>query len=99
MAGKTHIEIQESPQQLENLMTEQKASRKFIRVQCLYLLKTRKATTIAEVAGLVGRHRVTVHRWLNYYQKGGLATLLGAGRILGRPPKVPVEVVAKLQQE
>ena len=99
MAGKTHIEIQESPQQLEKLMAGQKASRKFIRVQCLYLLKTGKAATITEVAELVGRHRVTVHRWLNCYQKGGVETLLGAGRILGRPPKVPVEVAAKLQQE
>lgn len=99
MAGKTHIEIQEFPQQLEKLMKEQKASRKFIRVQCLHLLKTGKAATITEVAELVGRHRVTVHRWLSCYQKGGLSALLAAGPILGRPPKVPVEVAAKLQQE
>ena len=99
MAGKTHIEINESPEQLENLMKEQKASRKFIRVQCLHLLKTGKATTITEVAELVGRHRVTVHRWLNCYQKGGIATLITSGSILGRPPKVSVEVAAKLQQE
>ncbi|GFE71917.1 transposase [Chroococcus sp. FPU101] len=68
-------------------------------MQALYLLKIGVAETVRYIAVIVGREESTVHRWFHAYKEGGLEALLEEKPRTGRPKKLNVETVAKLQQE
>jgi transposase len=99
MVGVSRIEIKENAADLKQLMHEQKSASAEERLHSLYLLKTQH-TSITEVAELLGRHRVTVQRWLQEYEQGGLNALLAQPVRQGPPSLIPetvqVELVAKL---
>ncbi|GAB4303987.1 MAG: hypothetical protein Fur0025_45570 [Oscillatoriaceae cyanobacterium] len=99
MSGVTKIQVTEEPETLKELMRSQKNSLSFAKVQALYLLRIQAADTIEYLAVLVGRSEMTVHRWLRLYREGGLSALLEEKKPPGRPPKIKVEIVAKIQQE
>lgn len=93
------IEITETAETLREIMKQQKSSLGFAKVQALYLLKTGVAETVRYIAVIVGREESTVHRWFHSYKEGGLEALLEEKPRTGRPKKLNVETVAKLQQE
>ena len=47
----------------------------------------------------MGRSESTVHHWLQLYRQGGLEKLLEEIPKTGRPKKLNIETVAKIQQE
>ena len=79
-------------------MVQQSQADKRERLQALYLLKSGQCQQIQEVAEIVGRHRSTVHRWLQHYREGGLARLVGPGAPPGRKPAIPPWAQAKLKR-
>jgi transposase len=89
MAGVYKLEIKESEEELKLMLRSQKTASDKERVQLLYLLKTKQASTIQSAAEMLGRHRVTLQDWLGNYRKGGLAGLLGHKPRTGRKPIVP----------
>lgn len=99
MTGLPKIEIVESVEELRELMKQQKNSLRYAKIQALYLLKTKIAETVRYVALIVGREETAVHRWLQLYREGGLPKLLEEKPKTGRPKKIDVEAVAKMQQE
>lgn len=99
MTGIPKIEIVETAEELRELMKRQKSGLGYAKVQALYLLKIGVAETVRYVAVIVGREESTVHRWFVLYKKGGLEALLEEKQRTGRPKKLNVEIVAKLQQE
>ncbi|NJQ97687.1 MAG: IS630 family transposase [Hydrococcus sp. CSU_1_8] len=99
MTGVPKIEIVESAATLKGLMKQQKSSLGFTKIQALYLLKIKAVETIRHLAVVIGRGEATIHRWLHLYRKGGLEKLLEEHPKTGRPKKLPVETVAKLQEE
>lgn len=99
MSGVTQVEIKESAPTLKELLKQQNTPFNYSKAQALYFLKSQKCETVQSAANLVGRHRITVHRWLKQYKEGGLSALLEINKSPGCPKKIPVEVVAKLQQE
>ena len=96
MAGVYRLEINESPEELKELLRKQKVAAPKERIQLLYLLKTRQVLTIQEAAKLLGRNRVTLQDWLKKYREGGLSSLLNFPKSTGRPPVVPQYVVKAL---
>lgn len=64
MAGVYKLEIQEDEKTLKQLLCQQKTATGKERVQLLYLLKSKQATTVQQAASLLRRHRVTVQEWL-----------------------------------
>lgn len=90
MAGVYKLEIEESSQELKELLREQKTASAKERVQLLYLLKTEQAKTVQEAAQMLGRHRVTVQEWLRKYREGGMKRFLEAKVPTGRPGSIPV---------
>jgi transposase len=76
MAGVYKLDITESEQDLKSLLRNQKTASAKERMQLLYLLKSGQAKTVDCAACLLGRHRVTVQKWLKLYRNGGLAGLL-----------------------
>ena len=68
------------------LLAQQKSAKTQKRVQVLYWLKTKQATSVGPLAALVGRHPTTVSRWLSKYRRG-------------RPAAIPSEAIALLKQK
>lgn len=99
MTGIPNIEITETAANLRELMKQQKSGLGFAKIQALYLLKIGVAETVRYIAVIVGREESTIHRWFHSYKEGGLEALLEEKPRTGRPKKIDVETVAKLQQE
>ena len=89
MSGVYKLEITESEADLKHLLRIQKTASDKERIQVLYLLKTHQANTVQDAASLLGRHRVTVQKWLGLYRKGGLAGLLEHLPHTGRKHSIP----------
>jgi transposase len=89
MAGIYKLEITETEKDLKDLLRTQKTVSAKERVQLLYLLKSEQAQTVESAASLLGRHRVTVQKWLRLYRKGGLAGLLERKAPTGRKHSIP----------
>jgi transposase len=67
MAGVTHIDIQESVEELAALVRQQNNVRLKERLQALYLIKNQGISDLA-IAKILGKHRGTVQRWLADYR-------------------------------
>ncbi len=89
MAGVYQLEITETEDELKHLLRTQKTASAKERVQLLYLLQSGQAKTVDCAASLLGRHRVTVQKWLRLYRKGGLAGLLERKSPPGRKHSIP----------
>lgn len=78
MAGKVHIEWQESAERLEELYQAEDEKQKRTRLHALWLV--RGGRSVKESAEIVGVHRATVHEWLTWYEQGGVAAVLARRR-------------------
>ena len=99
MSGVPKIEIIESIEELKLLRKQQKTGLGYAKVQSLYLLKIKLVENINYLAVIIGRGESTIHRWLQLYKQGGLDSLLEEPPKTGRPKKLNIETVAKIQQE
>ena len=99
MAGVVKIDITESAQELQTLMSSQSKASERSKVQVLWWLKTGQVTTVTQAAAQGGHHRTTVSRWLSKYREGGLEHLLAQPYRPGRPPAIDGELLAALQRE
>ncbi|MFH7029561.1 MAG: transposase [Heteroscytonema crispum UTEX LB 1556] len=98
MAGITHIEIQESTNELEALLRQQDNARLKQRVQVLYMIKTQKIS-VSAIAKILGKHRGTVQRWLADYREGGMDRMLEFGVSPGRTRVIPNWAVESLNKQ
>lgn len=98
MAGVTHIEIEESVEELEGLLKDKKESRLKERIQALYLVKA-QSLSVSAIAKILGRHRGTVQRWLADYRDGGIKRILEFGISPGRKRIIPDWAVASLNKQ
>lgn len=89
MSGVYQLEIKETVAELKELLATQKTAIAKERVQLLYLLKTRHSQTISQAAEMIGRNRVTVHKWIRQYRTGGIEGLLKRKSSPGRPRTIP----------
>jgi len=67
MSGVVKIDITESPEFLNILLSQQKTATGKERVQALYLLSTKQVETVQHLTVVLGRNRVTVQRWLSRF--------------------------------
>lgn len=84
---------------LKALLNNQTSPLKKEQLQALYWLKSKKVETVEHIASLLGRHRVTVQRWLRQYRACGLAGLLQEKKSPGRPRVIPLDAVERLKVE
>ncbi|WP_017294391.1 helix-turn-helix domain-containing protein [Geminocystis herdmanii] len=99
MAGVSQVKIIESIEQLKTLLSEQKTSDNFQKIQVLYLLKSQQVKTITEVASIIGKHRVTIQYWLRCYQQEGIEELLQEKKGGGRKPFISPQIIDKLRDK
>lgn len=98
MSGVTKIEIQESREELEQLLREQKNLKLKERLQVLYLLSLPQNLSISSIATSLGKHRSTLQRWLALYQEKGLNALLEIKKSPGRRQVIPNWAVEQLRR-
>lgn len=67
MSGVYHLDIQESAEELKQMLLRQKVASIKEKVQALYLLKAGYGQTVSETAKILGRNRSTVQEWLRLY--------------------------------
>ena len=99
MAGVLKIDIQESSEELRELLSQQSRAVERSKVQLLWWLQSGQATQVNELAGLSGYHRTTVSSWLSQDRQGSLAQLLARGQSSGRPRAIVGKVREHLAQE
>jgi len=99
MTRVANLNVIESHESLLKLMNQQKTALGFAKVQSLYLWKIGAVETVRNLAIIVGRTERTIHRWFEIYRQSGLEELLKEKPKTGRPKKLKIEQVAKLQQE
>lgn len=99
MPGVYQLEIKENLDELKKLLRVQKTASDKERIQLLYLLKSEQAQTITMVARLLGRHRVTVQKWLSRYRTGGIENLLARKPRTGRKQSIPIWAQEALEKQ
>ncbi len=62
-------------------------------------IKSNQVKNIAELAKILARKRITIHRWLRLYREGGISNLLSERKSTGRPPIITKEVRERLEKE
>lgn len=98
MAGVTHIEIQESAEELETLIRQQNNARLKERLQALYMIKN-QGISVCAIAKILGKHRSTLQRWLADYRETGIETMLEFGVSSGRTRVIPDWAVESLKKQ
>jgi len=76
MSGVVRIEFGETPEELKDLMRQEKDVLHHEKLQVLYWLKTQAVDSVLSAAVRLGKHRTTIQRWLSSYRKGGIEELL-----------------------
>ena len=67
MSGVVRIEIVETPEELKDLMRQEKNVLRHEKLQVLYWLKTQAVDSVLSAAVRLGKHRTTIQRWLSSY--------------------------------
>ncbi len=99
MAGVLKINITQTAQQLKTLLAKQTTARGKERILALYLLKIGKATTLKDLALVLGRDDATLYRWFQKYKTHGLEGMLEVSKGQGRKPAIPEAVMERLQKQ
>jgi transposase len=99
MSGVVRIEIVETPEELKDLMRQEKDAVRQEKLLVLYWLKTQMVDSVLSAAVRLGKHRTTIQRWLSSYRSGGIEELLSQKPRSGRPRIMNPETVEKLSQE
>jgi transposase len=99
MSGVIKVEILETVDELRELLKSTENQEVKDRIQALYWLKSGQVKTTRAIANLIGKHRVTVSRWLSNYKTEGIKALLVKGKSSGRKKKLNPSLEESLKQE
>lgn len=97
MSRSLHVEIQESAEELREIMNAQTRAKFRERLQILYWIKTEFFNSLQELADHLGRSKSVVVKWLKLYRTQGLNGLLQWNYHGGRRSKISETMVAELQ--
>ncbi|MGL5196693.1 MAG: helix-turn-helix domain-containing protein [Chroococcales cyanobacterium] len=99
MARTLKLEIQESSEELKQLLLDKQTSVQMKeRLQALYLLKTGTLSTLQELSSVLVRDPSTIYRWFQKYKREGLEGLLKPYKSPGKTTTIPSAAMGKLKQ-
>ncbi len=89
--------VWESVKSLREMISKEPDGHKSKRLQLLYLMARRHATTRRAAAQLLGLNRETVGQWLHQYERGGLDRMLALKQPPGLRSSLPEEVIEAMR--
>lgn len=95
---KKKYQVSENPQQLLDMIKNEKRGRFRDRLRLLWFLKTGEAETMTRAAELCGVSRHTAVEWFRRYETGGIAELLHLKTVPGRSRAIPAEIAECLKK-
>ena len=90
--------IKETEEQICEMLKSEHQVRRQNRLQALYLMVTKQATSRSQVAIMLGFNRNTISAWCSLYEAGGLAKLLDIYKPSGAPPKITDAAKADIKE-
>ena len=94
-----NIEVQESPEELKELIKTQSKATKRDRLRALYLQRTGKVQSRRQLAEMLGCAESTIYWWFKKYQHQGLEGLLAVKTSPGRPAKITGKALRDLKNQ
>ena len=94
-----NIEVQESTEELKELIRKQTKATKRDRLRALYLQQTGQVQSRRQLAEMLGCAESTIYRWFKKYQKQGLEGLLAIKTSPGRPTKIGGTALRELHKQ
>jgi transposase len=97
MSRLLQVEIQESAEQLKEMMNEQSRAKFRERLQILYWIKTGLFNSLQPLADHLGRSKSVVFKWLKIYRTQGLSGLLQWNYRGGRRSRISEAILSAIQ--
>ena len=94
-----NIEVQESTEELKELIRKQTKAAKRDRLRALYLQQTGQVQSRRQLAEMLGCAESTIYRWFKKYQNQGLEGLLEIKTSPGRPTKISGQALRDLNKQ
>ena len=97
-----NLEIRESVEELKDLIRKETQGRQKLRLQSLYLIKTKQSQSRIGIATLLGMGKKAVGNWLKRYEAEGLESMLTlrthTNRAYSLSPDQEAQLIAKLSE-
>lgn len=90
--------IKETAEQIREMLKHEPQIKKQNRLQALYLIVTRQATSRSKVAAMLGFNRNTISEWFSLYEENGLEKLLEIYKPSGARPKISAAAVKEIEE-
>lgn len=89
--------IKETAEELKEKLKSERHSRRQMRLQTLYLIVTKQATSREKVAQILGKNRNTISDWLSLYETEGLEKLLEIYKPAGAKTKISEAALREIE--
>ena len=90
--------VKETKEELREMLKNERQAKKQNRLQALYLIVSKEATSRRQVANLLGFNRNSVSQWFKLYEAGGVEKMLELGKSSGPKPKITQEAMADIEE-
>ncbi len=90
--------IKETKEEIREMLKSEHHVKRQNRLQALYLIVTKQATSRSGVSIMLGLNRNTISEWFSLYEAGGLEKLLDIYRPSGAKPKITDAVKADISE-
>jgi transposase len=90
--------ITETAEELRERLKSEPQVKRHNRLQALYVIVTKQATSRSRVAKMLGFNRNTISEWCRVYEAGGLEKLLDIYHPRGAKPKITPAAVADISE-
>ena len=90
--------IKESAEEIREMLKQETHVKKQNRLQALYLIVKKEATSRSRVAQMLGFNRNSISAWMALYEVGGLEKMLEIYKPSGAKPKMTAAAIAEIEE-
>lgn len=90
--------IKETAVEIREMLQQETQVKKQNRLQALYLIVKKEATSRSRVAQILGFNRNSISNWLALYEAGGLEKMLEIHQPPGAKPKMTAAAIAEIEE-
>ena len=90
--------IKETAEEIREMLKQETQVKKQNRLQALYLIVKKEATSRSRVAQMLGFNRNSISNWFALYEAGGLEKMLEIHQPPGAKPKMTAAAIAEIEE-